>query len=97
LKRLLLDALNLQAHYMVAREIAATYVEVSKRHILQGVQFIERIGLTQLAEGGNTAQTKVEQITRYARNAQRDISLLAEKVRDQRIHMGEFAQCADFI
>ena len=78
---LMLDALKLRGHYAVAGEISATYVEVSQKHIIKGVNAIDALS-SMSVEGASREDTKKKtvEITNYARKAQSAISALAEKV-----------------
>ena len=76
-----MDALQLRGHYLVAGELASVYVDVSHKHIMPGVNEIDRLGVTN-GEGSSqmTARAKAKAIQDYARKAQADINAKAAKV-----------------
>jgi hypothetical protein len=68
---LLLDALKLRSHYAVAGEIAATYVEVSRKHIIKGINEVDSLGIMGNEENSREeTERKTKAITDYARKAQ---------------------------
>lgn len=94
-KSLLVDALNLKGNYLVAGEMASVYVDISRKHILPGVNTVERLGLNSdqisaatstkranqiLSAQDSTPAAKADTLLRYARRAASDISKIAEKV-----------------
>lgn len=80
---LLVDSLKLRGYYSVLREIAGTYVEVSRKHIIPGVNQVDRLSLTD-EEGAEVSkariQAKTKQIADFAEDAQKKINELADKV-----------------
>jgi hypothetical protein len=81
MQELLVDALNLRGNYLVAGELASVYVDISRKHIMPGVNTIERLGLPSEVTSHMTSAEKAQQIVKYARKAQSEISAMAEKVR----------------
>ena len=78
---LLLDALNLRGNYLVAGELASVYYDISRKHIMPGVNTIERLGLRSTEDSSQTTSAeKARQILKYARKAQSEISKMAQEV-----------------
>ena len=48
--RIFLSALKLRGYYLVAQELAATYVDVSQKYIMPGVNQVDRLSLTEADE-----------------------------------------------
>jgi hypothetical protein len=56
------------------------YVDISRKHIMPGVNQIDRLGASNIGVGSKAVeQAKVKAIQAYARKAQSDISALAAK------------------
>ena len=82
------DAEKLRRNYSVAGELSATYVQISKKHIMPGVTQVNRLMVAGSSDiSGVTVEDKVKQIITYARKPQSEISTIAtqhrERVRDQ--------------
>ena len=77
---LLVDALKLRGSYLVAGELASVYVDISKKHIMPGVNAVERLGLGSGEDSQMSPTQRISQILKSARKAQSEISTKAEKV-----------------
>lgn len=77
----MVDALKLRGSYLVAGELASVYVDISKKHIMPGVNAVERLGLGTDENSNITPAQKSSQILKHARKAQSEISSKAEEVR----------------
>jgi hypothetical protein len=75
-----MDALQLRGHYLVAGELASVYVDVSKKHIMPGLDQIGRLASNGEGSSQMTARAKAKAIQDYARKAQADINAKAAKV-----------------
>ena len=76
-----MDALQLRGHYLVAGELASVYVDVSRKHIMPGVNEID--GLSVMTGDGNShklARAKARAIQDYARKAQVVIGEMTARV-----------------
>ncbi|KAH7121635.1 hypothetical protein EDB81DRAFT_872900 [Dactylonectria macrodidyma] len=98
LEQLRIRALELKGHYLVAQAMANTYTEVSTRHIIPGVEKIDRLSLP-----GAKSMTKEEraqkivEVGELAKRARRDVKLLANTRKDQFVmamseHRGEIRE-----
>ncbi|KAL9591785.1 MAG: hypothetical protein Q9179_007373 [Wetmoreana sp. 5 TL-2023] len=86
------DAFSLQASYAIVSELSSTYVLISKKHVLPGVQEVNRLMLrTSQDQSISTVEEKVKQINVFARRAQSEISSLAtarrERIKHQLVDM----------
>ena len=77
---LLVDALKLRGSYLVAGELASVYVDISKKHIMPGVNAVERLGLGSGEDSQMSPTQRISLILKSARKAQSEISAKAEKV-----------------
>ena len=76
-----MDALQLRGHYLVAGELASVYVDVSRKHIMPGVDEIDRLSV--VTGDGNShklARAKARAIQDYARKAQKDFNTMTAMV-----------------
>lgn len=73
-----MDALKLKGHYIVAREVSLTYVEVSQKYIMPGVNTVDRLHVTGLST--DPTLSKANEIGHYASKAASEIRELAEMV-----------------
>ena len=80
MQELLVDALKLRGSYLVAGELASVYVDVSKKHIMPGVNAVERLGLGSGEDSQMSPTQRIDKILKSARKAQSEISTKAEKV-----------------
>ena len=79
----MVDALKLRGSYLVAGELASVYVDISRKHIMPGVNAVERLGIGSEENSQATTAQKLNHILKHARKAQSEISVKAEKVRTQ--------------
>ncbi|EEP79212.1 predicted protein [Uncinocarpus reesii 1704] len=71
-----------EGHYAVARELAGVYVQVSKKHIIPTVQFVENLGISHSAcETDEFDHSKPDLIAQKAKEAQEAINDISEKRR----------------
>ena len=77
---LLVDALKLRGNYLVAGELASVYVDISKKHIMPGLNAVERLGLRSGEDSQMSPNQTIGQILKSARKAQSEISTESEKV-----------------
>ena len=62
--------------------MADTYVDVSGKYIIPGVNKVDRLSLTSDVELSETAlRNKISAVERFAREAQNEITKLAREVR----------------
>jgi hypothetical protein len=74
------SALKLRGYYLVAQELAATYVDVSQKYIMPGVNQVDRLSLTEADELSEISiQRKVKAIQDFAEGAMTKIDDLANK------------------
>ena len=78
--RIFLSALKLRGYYLVAQELAATYVDVSQKYIMPGVNQVDRLSLTEADELSEISiQRKLKAIQDFAEGAMTKIDDLANK------------------
>ena len=77
---LLVDALKLRGNYLVAGELASVYVDISKKHIMPGLNTVERLGLRSGEDSQMSPNQIIGQILKSARKAQSEISTESKKV-----------------
>lgn len=81
LQHLRIRALELKGHYLVAQAMANTYAEVSTRHIIPGVDKIDRLSLPGAKSMTNEERPqKIVEVGELAKRARRDVKLLANAV-----------------
>jgi len=79
-----MDALQLRGHYIVAGELASVYVDVSRKHIMPGVNEIDRLSvMTGDGSSYKLARAKARSIQDYAQNAQREVNKMTAEVGPQ--------------
>ena len=72
----------MRGYYLVAKAMADTYVDVSAKYIILGVNKVDRLSLTSDVELSETAlRNKISAVERFAREAQNEITKLAREVR----------------
>ena len=80
MQELLVDALKLRGSYLVAGELASVYVDISKKHIMPGVNAVERLGIGTGGDSQMSPTQRIDQVLKGARKAQSEIRTKAEKV-----------------
>jgi hypothetical protein len=80
-----MDALQLRGHYLVAGELASVYVDVSRKHIMPGVDQIDRLATNGEGSSRTVARAKARAIQDYARKAQAEINDKAAKVIERKV------------
>lgn len=81
LQQLRVKALELKGFYLVAQAMANTYVEVSTKYIIPGVTRIDRLSLPSSTNMSPTERSqKITEVGELARQARKDVKLLANAV-----------------
>ncbi|KAL9632902.1 MAG: hypothetical protein Q9164_005020 [Protoblastenia rupestris] len=83
LKEIRHDAHKVRSSYIVAGEFAATYLQISEKHILPGVAQVNRLMVQITQDNRMNVADKVKKINGYARKAQSEVSQLATERRER--------------
>ncbi|RYP21036.1 hypothetical protein DL765_002443 [Monosporascus sp. GIB2] len=79
LQDLTFKALELKGYYLVAQAMANTYVEVSKKHIIPGVNQVERLSLPDAKSLSKEERAaKIEEVGNFAKTARREVTQVAD-------------------
>ncbi len=77
---MMVASLKLRGYYAVMREISGTYVEVSRKFIMPGVNQVDQLSLTDSSSvSQRQISAKIKQISEFAEMSQGKISELANK------------------
>ncbi|RYO89200.1 hypothetical protein DL766_003606 [Monosporascus sp. MC13-8B] len=78
-KKRKLHGLELKGYYLVAQTMANTYVEVSKKHIIPGVNRVERLSLPDAKSLSKEERAaKIAEVGKFARTARREVTQVAD-------------------
>ncbi|KAF8543660.1 hypothetical protein BDD12DRAFT_874098 [Trichophaea hybrida] len=80
-RNLMACALSIQCYFSVISEISSTYVQVSKKHIMPGVNFIDELALTK-ATTGHEYHEKAHRLETWAADSKHEIEDVANARQD---------------